>query len=103
MTVHQAMRILHDVETRVEPTAAQAESAGAERSTPAEDETSWISNETSGSAAGQPGGIQRLVWARGHLHRIQPQSLSFAEREEITRLLILIRQDVNSLLDALSD
>lgn len=103
MTVHQAMRILHDVETRVEPTVAETESSGTEKSTPAEDETLWISNETGPSATGQPGGIQRLVWARGHLHRIQPQSLSYAEREEIRRLLTLIRQDVDSLLDALSD
>ncbi len=63
----------------------------------------WQAGDTGSSTAGQPGSIQRLVWARGHLHRVQPQGLTLAEREEITRLLLLIQQDVESLLQALGN
>ena len=49
----------------------------------------------------RPTNIDRLDWVRGHLARIQRQSLSPAEQREIVRLLTLIRQDVDSLLTAL--
>ncbi len=79
MTVHQAMRILHDPATRIEPTVSQISTPELEASPPLEDESLWISNEASSSGS-HPGGVQRLVWARGHLHRVQPHSLSFRRK-----------------------
>ena len=63
----------------------------------------WLAGDVGTSVAGHPGSIQRLVWVRGHLHRVQHQGLTLAEREEITRLLLLIQQDVASLLQALGN
>lgn len=50
---------------------------------------------------GGPTSIDRLDWVRGHLARVQRQGLSSAERRELLRLLQLIRQDVQSLINAL--
>ena len=66
-------------------------------------EAEWLAEGAAATRGGQPGAIQRLVWARGHLHRVQPQQLCPAERQEIIRLLTLIQRDVDSLLDALDD
>jgi hypothetical protein len=49
----------------------------------------------------RPNNIDRLDWVRGHLARLQRQGLSPAERRETQRLLILIQDDVASLLAAL--
>jgi ParB family chromosome partitioning protein len=49
----------------------------------------------------RPNNIDRLDWVRGHLARLQRQGLSPAERRETLRLLILIQDDVASLLAAL--
>ncbi len=46
-------------------------------------------------------GVQRLIWARGHLARVSRQGLTAGERQEVLRLLQLIEQDVQSLLEAL--
>jgi ParB family chromosome partitioning protein len=51
----------------------------------------------------RPTNINRLDWVRGHLARVQRQSLSPAERREIIRLLALIQKDVSSLLGALQE
>ena len=103
LTVHQAMRLLQDSEARIEPAYDQTSSQGQEESVPAAEGSKWLGGDAGTSAAGQPGSIQRLVWARGHLHRVQPQGLTLAEREEITRLLLLIQRDVESLLQALGN
>jgi hypothetical protein len=49
----------------------------------------------------RPTNIDRLDWVRGHLARLQRQGLSPAERRETLRLLVLIQNDVASLLAAL--
>lgn len=103
LTVHQAIRHIHNPESKTEPgfsTQSSPETAGSESMAwPTEEE--WLAEGAAASRGGQPGPIQRLVWARGHLHRVQPQQLSAAERQEIVRLLTLIQRDVNSLLDTL--
>lgn len=103
LTVHQAIRLLRDPETRIEPTYEAPPSQAPGEYIPAPDESDWTAGDSHSGTGIRPSGSQRLVWARGHLHRIQPQALSPAEREEIVRLLKLIRQDVDSLLRALSD
>jgi ParB family transcriptional regulator, chromosome partitioning protein len=50
----------------------------------------------------RPSNIDRLEWIRGHLARIHRQPADPGERREMVRLLSLIEQDVQSLLDALS-
>jgi hypothetical protein len=45
--------------------------------------------------------LQRLHWVRGHLARTTTQNLTTAEQQEMKRLLKLIQEDVNSLLNAL--
>ncbi len=45
--------------------------------------------------------LQRLHWIRGHLARTTSQNLTAAEQQEMKRLLKLIQEDVNSLLNAL--
>jgi ParB family chromosome partitioning protein len=45
--------------------------------------------------------LQRLHWVRGHLARTTTQSLTSSEQQEMKRLLKLIQEDVNSLLNAL--
>ena len=103
LTVHAAIRHLRDPEAKIEPgftPATTPEGTSTEpMAWPAEAE--WLAEGAAATRAGQPGPIQRLVWARGHLHRVQPQELSPAERQEIIRLLSLIQRDVDSLLDAL--
>jgi ParB family chromosome partitioning protein len=103
LTVHQAMRLLQDSEGRIEPMFDQTTTQGQDEHVPAVEESMWLRSDVETPAAGHPDSIQRLVWARGHLHRVQPQGLTLAEREEITRLLLLIQQDVESLLEALGD
>ncbi|MDX1615349.1 MAG: ParB/RepB/Spo0J family partition protein [Candidatus Promineifilaceae bacterium] len=49
----------------------------------------------------RPTSIDRLDYVRGHLARVQRQELTAAERQEMIRLLELIRQDVDSLLTTL--
>lgn len=101
LTVHNAIRHLRDPEASIEPgfsPAAQLDNLGSEQMPwPAEEE--WLAESV--NRGGHPGPVQRLVWARGHLHRVQPQQLSTAEKQEIIRLLNLIERDVKSLLDAL--
>ena len=46
---------------------------------------------------------QRLDWVRGHLARVDRQGLTAAERKELLRLLKLIKEDVTSLMAALTD
>lgn len=103
MTVHQAIRLLQDPDERIEPAFDQMPGPGHEEVGLAAEESPWLAGDSGVVGAGQPGAVQRLVWARGHLHRIQPQGLSYAERQEIVRLLLLIQQDVDSLLEALAD
>ncbi len=50
---------------------------------------------------GRPTGIERLDWVRGHLARVDRQGLTAVERQEMLRLLRLIREDVASLMAAL--
>lgn len=45
--------------------------------------------------------LQRLHWVRGHLARTTTQNLTAAEQQEMKRLLKLIQEDINSLLNAL--
>lgn len=61
----------------------------------------WTEGSVLPARQTRPTSIDRLDWIRGHLARIQRQSLSPAERREIVRLLTLIQQDVASLLEAL--
>lgn len=103
LTVHQAIRLLKEPETRIEPVFDPSTALVAGDGPQGEGDLAWLSADTPPASPGQPGGIQRLVWARGHLHRIQPQALSQAERQEIVRLLQLIQQDVNSLLAVLEE
>ncbi|NCF68727.1 MAG: ParB/RepB/Spo0J family partition protein [Chloroflexi bacterium] len=101
LTVHQAIRLLKEPETRIEPVFDPPTAQDISDESEGEGDLAWLSTDTNFASSGHPGGIQRLVWARGHLHRVQPQGLSRTERQEIVRLLQLIQQDVNSLLAAL--
>lgn len=103
LTVHQAIRLLHDPSTRVELGAKPAAQKESESDIPLPGEAQWLAGGVTGSSEGRPAGSQRLMWARGHLHRVRPQGLSEAEQEEIVRLLLLIRKDVDSLLAALKE
>lgn len=103
LTVHQAIRLMRDPEARIEPAYEQPTDLAPEEFIPAPDDSTWQPGQTGRAAGGQPNSSQRLVWARGHLHRVQPKALSNREREEIVRLLRLIQQDVDSLLEALAD
>jgi ParB family chromosome partitioning protein len=96
LTVHQAMRLLRDPEFRIEPAfkAAQGTAAPPPPETLPEETAIPLREQT-------PNSIQRLVWVRGHLHRVLPQAQNEAEKQEIVRLLHLIQKDVDSLLKAL--
>ena len=112
MTVSQAIRIARRPENFDDPEPSfetsfdkvAADSPGETR----EDETlkplrsqPWTEGSVLPPRQTRPTSIDRLDWIRGHLARIQRQDLSPAERREIVRLLLLIRQDVASLLTAL--
>lgn len=105
LTVHKAIRHVLNPESKIEPGFSPLptrEDDGSEQMAwPAE--TEWLAEGAAASRGGHPGAIQRLVWARGHLHRVQPQKLTTTERQEILRLLILIQRDVDSLLSALEE
>jgi hypothetical protein len=103
LTVHQGIRLLRDPKTRIEPALNQTVTPDPGEIIPTPEESSWAAGDTGNVAGSQPNSSQRLVWARGHLHRVQPQGLSRTEREEIVRLLRLIQQDVESLLEVLTD
>ena len=98
LTVHQAMRLLRDPDFRIEP----AVKAAAQQSPDPPAPDSWPVEEGAIPALDPtPNNIQRLVWVRGHLHRVLPQTQNLAEKQEIVRLLRLIQEDVDSLLKAL--
>ena len=99
LTVHQAMRLLRDPEFRIEPVFDPSQFDG--RSGAIEDEPPLPGAYP--AASGSPSGVQRLIWVRGHLHRVLPQAQSAAERRELNRLLRLIQQDVESLLAILEE
>jgi len=103
LTVHSAIRLLKEPQTRIEPVFDPSTAQDKVDAAEGEGDLAWLGSDASPASPGQPGGIQRLVWARGHLHRLQPQALSQAERQEIVRLLQLIQQDVNSLLAVLEE
>lgn len=63
----------------------------------------WSEGTVLPSRQTKPTNIDRLDWIRGHLARIQRQSLSSTERHEVIRLLTLIQQDVISLMGALAE
>jgi ParB family chromosome partitioning protein len=95
LTVHQAMRLLRDPDYSIEP----ALKAGTTETTDVSAEGLIPAPETGLDPT--PSNIQRLVWVRGHLHRVLPRTQNEAERQEIMRLLLLIQEDVESLLKAL--
>jgi hypothetical protein len=97
LTVHQAIRLLRDPDFRLEP-AVKATVEGT-KGPPAPE--SWPEENVLPALDPTPNNIQRLVWVRGHLHRVLPQAKNEAERREILRLLRLIQEDVESLLKAL--
>ena len=93
LTVHQAMRLLRDPNYPVEPAARVDTGVPGDPPVPEELELS--------ASQSTPNSVQRLVWARGHLHRVLPKAQTEAEKQEIVRLLRLIQKDVESLLNAL--
>ncbi|MFN2137361.1 MAG: ParB/RepB/Spo0J family partition protein [Candidatus Promineifilaceae bacterium] len=97
MTVHQAMRLLADPSLRIEP----AVKAATENTVSPHPTQALPPGEGLDVNDPTPSTIQRLTWVRGHLHRVHPQAHSAAERQEIMRLLRLIEEDVESLLNAL--
>ena len=100
LTVHKAMRLMNDPDfERVEPAV---EAAAVESTDPPQPEL-WpeVEGATILALDPTPNNIQRLIWARGHLHRVLPQAQNEAEKQEIMRLLLLIQKDVESLLKAL--
>jgi ParB family chromosome partitioning protein len=97
LTVHQAMRLLRDPDYPVEP-AVRVE-AGTAGDPPAPEELAEVDSLPASHTT--PNSVQRLVWARGHLHRVLPKAQNEAEKQEIVRLLRLIQEDVESLLKAL--
>ncbi len=98
LTVHQAMRLLRDPDYGIEPVVQAATQAAADPPAP----ESWAEQDNLIAALDPtPNSVQRLVWARGHLHRVLPQAQNAAEKQEIVRLLRLIQEDVESLLKAL--
>ena len=100
LTVHKAMRLMNDPDfQRVEPVADEAVVVTTDPPAPA----SWLEEKEGALSAHEPtpDSIQRLIWARGHLHRVLPQAQNQAEKQEIVRLLLLIQEDVESLLKAL--
>lgn len=104
-TVAQTIRALQA------PPEEEAETAVSPHSKPAHDEpqeqrplrsVEWNEDrQVVPPRTGGPTSIDRLDWVRGHLARIQRQGLSGAERRELLRLLQLIQQDVQSLINAL--
>lgn len=94
LRVHQALRLLRDPDYNIE-TAVQPLDAPLEEILPDPLQVPQA------ALAGKADSIQRLIWARGHLHRVLPQTHNEAERQEIARLLHLIQKDVESLLNAL--
>ena len=103
LTVHQAIRLLQNPEARIEPIFNEATTQSQDDTSPSVEESEWLTGDTGAAAVGHPGSIQRLIWARGHLHRVQPHGLALAEKEEIVRLLLLIQEDIDSLLQAIAD
>jgi ParB/RepB/Spo0J family partition protein len=97
LTVHQAIRLLDDPDLRIEPAV---KAASQDTPVPPAPE-SWPEESDLPAFESTPNNIQRLVWIRGHLHRVLPQAQNEAERREIVRLLLLIQEDVESLLKAL--
>ena len=91
------MRLLRDPNYRVEPAVKAAQTTA----DPPAPETLPEDGPAIPALEATPDNIQRLIWVRGHLHRVLPQTKNQAEKQEIVRLLRLIQDDVNSLLKAL--
>ena len=99
LTVHQALRFYRDPDYNLEKAVNTADP---ELNDPPPVPEVWEDEVPAPQAPGAtPSSIQRLVWVRGHLHRVTPSPRNLAEKQELLRLLRLIEQDVASLLDAL--
>lgn len=104
MTVHQAIRIL---EAPLPPaTEPEFDTFLDDFNAFAGEESLTADQMPSDKGIAAPAGkrvthLQRLHWVRGHLARTTTQDLTAAEQQEMKRLLKLIQEDVNSLLNAL--
>lgn len=100
MTVHQAIGVLH---APLPPGTESEFDSSFDDTDDAFD--SWMDSSThqDGSQGNKPTNLQRLHWVRGHLARTTTQNLTKADQKEMKRLLKLVQEDVNSLIDALSD
>jgi len=64
---------------------------------------SWSPESILPPRQGAPTNVDRLDYVRGHLARVQRKGLEAKERRELTRLLSLIKNDVDSLLSVLQE
>ena len=108
LTVPQALRILR----QPEPDAVAAMSSAAWNDEGADVEMENVAEErplspppsTTAATTASTGKNQLdyLHWIRGHLARFRTRGINRAEREETLRLLTLIQQDIESLMEALN-
>lgn len=106
LTVTRAMRLLRRAEDEqgARTNATEDESTSVQSRWPFSDGGPSVFEGESviPTRIGRPTSIERLDWVRGHLARVDRQGLTGAERREMLRLLRLIREDVESLMSALS-
>ncbi len=100
-TVAQAMRVMLEPLPSPEPTFDPSEATEPDASISAETPADPPA-PTSSTAARAATAVDRLMYVRHHLNRIQLKGLSAEENQEVVRQLRLIEQDIASLIDSLS-
>ncbi len=117
LTVHKAMRLLQQPQQNTEPlfdsseadpytaeNAAAGGHAGDFDPDTADFSALPVLDEEHGGVSGRSGpatAVDRLIWVRHHLNRVNLQRLTPQERREVARMLQLIQQDIASLLQLL--
>ena len=103
LTVSQAVRILREPEEPIVLTDEMwvADEVADQVGDVVEEERPFPPTQQPVETSGRTQ-LDYLHWIRGHLARFRKQGINYAEREETLRLLTLIQQDIDSLMDALT-
>ncbi len=102
LTTHKAIRLLANPQTTHNPPTSTG--SGSQTAAPGPTPSPLIPPPEDGTPLSNiPMSIQRIRWARHHLSLFNQATLNANDRQEAARLLALLQQDIESLLEILDE